>query len=103
MRTATVDSRETPVPERTPEPLEEPRRVAARPDEESHTSDAPDLSEAQEAQALRGRFGRPVKRKVTARLGANVPARPKAGGPRYQTRMNGHLRRAVLAALRGKG
>jgi len=66
------------------------------PDEQIDTSDIPELSEAQWAEAVRGRFYRPVKRQITARLDADVLAWLKAGGQGYQTRMNAILRRAML-------
>jgi uncharacterized protein (DUF4415 family) len=103
MKTGIFDSQHQPIPEPTPERLEDLRRLAARPDDEIDTSDVPSLSEAQWADAVRGRFYRPVKQTVTARVDADVLAWLKAGGQGYQTRMNGILRRAMLEALRGKG
>ena len=52
------------------------------------------------ANAVRGKFYRPVKAQVTARLDADVLAWLKAGGQGYQTRMNAILRRAMLADLK---
>ena len=86
--------------DRLPDMTEERRRklekLATLPDEQIDTSDIPELSEAQWAEAVRGRFYRPVKRQITARLDADVLAWLKAGGQGYQTRMNAILRRAML-------
>ena len=84
------------LPEPTPERLNALKRLEAMPDDRIDTSDAPELTEAQWAKAIRGRFYRPVKQQVTARLDADVLAWLKAGGRSYQTRMNAILRRAML-------
>ena len=52
------------------------------------------------AKMERGRFYRPVKRQITARLDADVLAWLKAEGKGYQTRMNTILRREMTAALK---
>lgn len=87
------------LPEPTPERLAELKRLEAMPDDQIDTSDAPELTDKQWAEAVRGRFYRPVKQQVTARLDADVLAWLKAGGRGYQTRMNAILRRAMLKDL----
>lgn len=77
-------------------------KLAALPDEWIDTSDIPELTEAQWAEAVRGRFCRIVKQRITARPDADVLAWLKAGGQGYQTRMNAILRRAMpMEARRG--
>ena len=87
--------------ETLPAPTEEQRRdlerLAALPDDKIDTSDIPEFTEAQWAEAVRGRFYRPMKKQITARLDADVLAWLKAGGQGYQTRMNAILRRAMLS------
>lgn len=92
------------LPEPTSEGLDALKRLETMPDDRIDTSDAPELTEAQWAKAMRGRFYRPVKQQVTARLDADVLAWLKAGGRGYQTRMNAILRRAMLkeANLHGR-
>ena len=46
--------------------------LAARPDSEIDTSDIPELSAEQWKKGIRGRFYRPVKRQITARVDADV-------------------------------
>lgn len=70
-------------------------RLAALPDESIDTSDIPELTDERWAQAERGRFYRPVKRQITARLDADVLAWLKADGRGYQTRLNTILRREM--------
>jgi len=84
------------LPDMTEERRRKLEKLATLPDEQIDTSDIPELSEAQWAEAVRGRFYRPVKRQITARLDADVLAWLKAGGQGYQTRMNAILRRAML-------
>lgn len=86
----------------TPKRIAELRRLAAGTDADITTDDAPELTDAQWANAVRGRFYRPVKQQITARLDADVLAWLKAGGQGYQTRMNGILRKAMLTELRRK-
>ena len=75
-------------------------RLAALTDRQIDTDDLPELTDAQMAKMERGRFYRPVKRQITARLDADVLAWLKAEGKGYQTRMNTILRREMMAALK---
>ena len=79
---------------------EELQALAEVPDEQIDTSDIPPLSDEQLASMVRGRFYRPGKRQITARLDADVLAWLKAGGKGYQGRMNAILRREMLAQRR---
>lgn len=99
MNTKTVNYTLETLPEPTPERLAELKRLEAMPDDQTDTRDAPELTDKQWAEAVRGRFYRPVKQQVTARLDADVLAWLKAGGRGYQTRMNAILRRAMLKDL----
>lgn len=93
--------------ETLPTPTEAQRRdlerLAALPDDQIDDSDIPELTDAQWAEAVRGRFYRPVKKQITARLDADVLAWLKADGQGYQTRMNAILRRAMLSQIKRGG
>jgi uncharacterized protein (DUF4415 family) len=86
--------------QQTPERLAELKRLAAMPDEAIDTSDAPELTSAELAEMTRGRFYRPIKQQITARLDADVLSSLKTGGQGYQTRMNAILRRAMLKQMK---
>lgn len=87
------------LPELTEERRKELAKLDAMPADQIDTSDIPELTDEQWASAVRGRFYRPVKQQITARLDADVLAWLKAGGQGYQTRMNAILRRAMMAEL----
>lgn len=76
------------------------KALAARPDSEIDTSDIPELTAEQWKNGIRGRFYRPVKRQITARVDADVLEWLKAQGKGYQSRINAILRREMLAAHR---
>lgn len=92
-------TRET-LPPITDEDRELLKRLAALPDDQIDTSDIPELTEEFWANSVRGKFYRPVKAQITARLDADVLAWLKSGGQGYQTRMNAILRRAMLDDLK---
>ena len=54
------------------------------PDSEIDYSDIPELADGQFRNAVRGRFYRPVKQQITARVDADVLAWLKAQGKGYQ-------------------
>lgn len=62
--------------------------------------DDPALDEDFWRNARRGRFYKPLKQQVTARLDADVLAWLKSQGKGYQARMNAILRREMLAAAK---
>jgi uncharacterized protein (DUF4415 family) len=101
MRNRTVSYTAESAPRPTRERLAELARLEAMPEERIDTEDMPELTAAQLADMERGRFYRPVKQQVTARLDADVLAWLKAGGQGYQSRMNAILRRAMLADREG--
>ena len=78
------------------------KRLAARPDSELDFSDIPEVTDEQWKHALRGRFYRPVKKQITARVDADVLAWLKGQGRGYQSRMNAILRREMLQALQSQ-
>lgn len=74
-------------------------QLATLADEMVDTSDIPELTDDQLRTAVRGRFYRPVKHQITARVDADVLDWLKSGGKGYQARMNAILRREMTAAL----
>jgi uncharacterized protein (DUF4415 family) len=74
------------------------RALSARPDSEIDFSDIPELTAEQWKKGIRGRFYRPIKRQITARVDADVLEWLKAQGKGYQSRINAILRREMLAA-----
>lgn len=81
-----------------------PKASAARHDSEIDLSDIPELTEEQVKHAVRGRFYRPVKKQITARVDADVLAWLKGQGKGYQSRINAILRREMMHTLKaGKG
>jgi len=76
------------------------RRLAARPDDEIDMSDIPELTKEEWKHAVRGKFYRPVKKQITAKVDADVLDWLKSEGKGYQSRMNAILRREMLANVR---
>lgn len=76
------------------------KALAARPDSEIDLSDIPEVTAERWKTAVRGRFYRPVKRQITARVDADVLEWLKSEGKGYQSRINAILRREMLAAHR---
>ena len=74
--------------------------LQAMPDSGSDYSDSPALTEEFWRNEQRGRFYKPIKQQVTARLDADVLAWLKSQGKGYQARMNAILRREMLATAR---
>ena len=74
--------------------------LAALPDESIDTSDIPELSDEAWSAGVRGRFYRPVKQQITARVDADVLDWLKSQGRGYQGRLNAILRREMLASLK---
>ena len=72
------------------------KRLAEMPDSEIDTSDIPEPTDEQWKNAVRGRFYRPVKQQITARLDSDVLHWLKSQGKGYQSRMNEILRREML-------
>lgn len=78
-------------------------RLATLPDESIDTSDIPELTDEAWAAGVRGRFYRPVKQQITARVDADVLDWLKSQGKGYQGRLNAILRREMLASLKRAG
>ena len=96
MRKGDITKRQDELGPLTDAQAEELRALAELPDEQIDTSDIPPLSDAQLARMVRGRFYRPMKQQITARLDADVLDWLKGQGPGYQSRMNAILRAAML-------
>ena len=73
------------------------KALAAQPDSTIDTSDSPVLSAAQWDTSVRGRFYRPIKQQITARIDADVLDWLKGQGKGYQSRINAILRKEMLA------
>ena len=99
MKTKTISPapRTPPLPDAQAEHLAD---LAALPDESIDTRDIPELSDAAWSAGVRGRFYRPVKQQITARIDADVLDWLKSDGRGYQGRLNAILRREMLASLR---
>lgn len=78
------------------------KALADKPDSEIDLSDIPEVTEEQFKHAVRGRFYRPVKKQITARVDADVLAWLKAQGKGYQSRINAILRREMLEAMKAR-
>jgi uncharacterized protein (DUF4415 family) len=76
------------------------KKLAERPDDETNTSDIPELTGKFWQNAVRNPFYRPLKQQLTLRLDADVIAWLRRQGPGYQTRANTLLRDAMLGNLR---
>jgi uncharacterized protein (DUF4415 family) len=72
---------------------DELRRLAQQDEEAVDTGDVPEITNWEDA--VRGRFYRPVKEQVTLRIDADVLAWFRAGGNKYQTRINAALREYI--------
>ena len=79
------------------------KALTERSDSEIDYSDIPPLTDEFWKRAIRGRFYKPTKRQITARVDADVLEWLKAGGKGYQSRINAILRREMLASLKKAG
>ena len=84
---------------RTPEDEARLDALFARPDSEIDLSDIPEWSAEDFKNAVRGKFYRPTKGQITAKIDNDVLAWLKSEGRGYQSRMNAILRREMLRAL----
>jgi uncharacterized protein (DUF4415 family) len=75
------------------------KSMMARPDEEIDTSDSLEWTEQDFARAELGKFYRPLKTQITAKLDMDVLSWLKSQGPGYQSRMNAILRREMLHSI----
>ena len=72
MKTKMVSYTLETLPELTEARIANLEALAARPDSEIDLSDVPEMTDEQWKNAERGRFYRPVKRQITARVDADV-------------------------------
>ena len=79
------------------------KALAAHPNRKIDTSDAAELTDEQWKNSERGRFYRPLKRQITARVDADVLDWLQAQGKGYQSRINAILRREMLTAVKSVG
>jgi uncharacterized protein (DUF4415 family) len=100
MKTKDVSYTPENLPPLTDAQRQELTRLADLPDDQIDLSDIPEMTDEQWARSIQGRFYRPVKQQITARLDGDVLAWLKSGGEGYQTRMNAILRRAMLMELK---
>lgn len=70
--------------------------LAEMPDPQIDTSDIPEMTDAALAAMTSGRFYRPVKQQITARVDVDVLVWLKSQGKGYQALMNAILRREML-------
>ena len=84
----------------SPELRAQLRAVAKLPDDQINTDDIPEALDW--SAAVRGKFYRPVKQRLTLRIDADVVDyfRKQAPGGGYQTAMNQALRASMLRDLR---
>lgn len=73
--------------------------LAKIPEGDIDTGDIQSLSDVQWANAVRGRFYKPIKMPTTVRVDADVLAWLKSQGKGYQTRINKILREAMLQSI----
>ncbi len=99
MKTKMVSYTLETLPPLTEEDREDLRRLADLPDSEIDLSDMPEWTVEDFKNAVRGRFYRPLKEQITAKVDQDVVAWLKSDGPGYQTRLNAILRRAMLKAM----
>jgi uncharacterized protein (DUF4415 family) len=85
------------LPPLTAEQVAELKALAGFPDEDIDLSDIPETSAEQWKNAVGGRFYKPIKQQITARIDSDVLAWLKAPGKGYQARINAILRREMLA------
>ena len=77
-------------------------KLAQTPDREIDTSDISELTDDEWKNAVRGRFYRPIKQQITARVDADVLDWLRSQGKGYQARMNAILRREMVASLKSR-
>jgi uncharacterized protein (DUF4415 family) len=74
--------------------------LAVLPDDQIDFSDIPEVTEERMKNVIHHRLYRPVKQQITARLDSDVLHWLKSQGKGYQSRMNGILRKEMLAVMK---
>jgi uncharacterized protein (DUF4415 family) len=100
MKTKMVSYTSETLPPLTEAQIASLKKLAALPDSELDYSEIPERTVEEWKQGVRGRFYRPVKHQITARVDADVLDWLKSQGRGYQSRINAILRREMLAAHR---
>lgn len=100
MKTKKVDSTQQAPPTTSEVQLRHLAELASLPDDSIDTGDIPELSDEVWSAGVRGRFYRPVKQQITARVDSDVLEWLKSQGKGYQGRLNAILRREMLAELK---
>ena len=100
MKTKRVSHSTETLPPLTDAQREHLAQLSTLPEASINTSDIPELSDEVWAAGVRGRFYRPLKQQITARVDADVLDWLKSQGKGYQGRLNAILRREMLAALK---
>jgi uncharacterized protein (DUF4415 family) len=100
MKTKTVSYKLETLPALTAAGRAKLKALAARPQSEIDTSELPEWTDAQWKTAVRGKFYRPNKKQITAKVDADVLDWLKSQGKGYQSRMNAILRREMLESVR---
>lgn len=72
---------------------EELDRLASMMDDEIDLSDMPELTDEEWDRTIRGKYYKPVKQQLTLRPDADVVEWFKRTSPKYQTAINGALRK----------
>jgi uncharacterized protein (DUF4415 family) len=98
MKTKSAKSRAGALPPLTQAQLTGLKSLASASDDGIDYSDIPALSDEQLRGGVRGRFYRPLKRQITARVDADVLDWLQSQGKGYQSRINAILRREMLAS-----
>lgn len=98
MKTKTVSHTIATLPELSEEARARLVALRDQPDTVNDLSDIEEMEPARFNDAVRGRFYRPVKQQITARIDADVLDWLKSEGKGYQSRMNAILRREMQAA-----
>ena len=76
---------------------QEIKALAAMPESAVDTSDIPEITDF--SRAIRGPYYRPIKKRVTIHIDADVLAWLQSGGKGYQTRLNQHLREKMMKSF----
>ena len=100
MKTKTISYKLDTLPALTPASSANLKALAARPAAEIDTTELPEWTDAQWKTAVRGKFYRPNKKQITAKVDADVLDWLKSQGKGYQSRMNAILRREMLQSVR---
>jgi uncharacterized protein (DUF4415 family) len=102
MKTKTVSHTLETLPPLTDAQRDHLAKLALLSDDQIDTDDMPELTGEQLNAGVRGRFYRPIKQQITARVDADVLDWLKSQGKGYQARLNAILRREMLASLKPK-